>query len=65
MQSKLNDLAERSSVAGLTINVSKTKPLVANTDNPSNFSVTEQAVENVEIFLYFLKPIRRPELRSS
>jgi hypothetical protein len=52
MQSKLNDLAERSSAAGLTINVSKTKSLDVNTSSSSNFTVAGQAVEKVESFQY-------------
>ncbi|VDO15268.1 unnamed protein product [Brugia timori] len=52
MQSKLDDLAERSSAAGLNINVSKTKSLDINTGNPSNFTVAGQEVEKVESFQY-------------
>ncbi|XP_062708125.1 uncharacterized protein LOC134288178 [Aedes albopictus] len=47
-QSKLNDLAERFSVVGLTINASNTKSLDVNTDNPCNLTVAGQAVEKVE-----------------
>lgn len=52
MQSKLDDLANRSSAAGLTINVNKTKSLDVNTVNPSRFKVAGQSVENVECFKY-------------
>lgn len=44
-QSKLIDLAERSSVEGLTINVSKTKPLDVNTNNPSNLILSGNVVD--------------------
>ncbi|XP_062702683.1 uncharacterized protein LOC134285601 [Aedes albopictus] len=52
MQSKLDDLANRSSAAGLTINVNKTKSLDVNTVNPSSFTVAGQSEENVESFQY-------------
>ncbi|XP_058816391.1 uncharacterized protein LOC131679674 [Topomyia yanbarensis] len=52
MQSKLDDLADRSSAAGLKINVNKTKSLDINMVNPSSFTVAGQAVENVECFQY-------------
>lgn len=52
MQSKLDDLAERSSAAGLNINVNKTKSLDVNTAGPSSFTVAGQTVENVENFQY-------------
>ncbi|XP_058828180.1 uncharacterized protein LOC131688052 [Topomyia yanbarensis] len=52
MQSKRDDLADRSSAAGLKINVNKTKSLDINTLNPSNFTVAGQAMENVESFQY-------------
>ncbi|XP_062541539.1 uncharacterized protein LOC134209558 [Armigeres subalbatus] len=52
MQSKLNNLAERSSTAGLTINVNRTESLDVNTNNPSNLTVAGQAVEKIENFKY-------------
>ncbi|XP_058827997.1 uncharacterized protein LOC131687920 [Topomyia yanbarensis] len=52
MQSKLDDLADRSSAAGLQINVNKTKSLDINTVNPSSFTVAGQAVENVESYQF-------------
>ncbi|XP_062538066.1 uncharacterized protein LOC134206380 [Armigeres subalbatus] len=52
MQSKLNDLAERSSTEGLTININKTKSLDVNTNKPSNFTVAGQAVKKVENIQY-------------
>ncbi|XP_058828532.1 uncharacterized protein LOC131688345 [Topomyia yanbarensis] len=52
MQSKIDDLADHSSAAGLKINVNKTKSLDINTVNPSSFTVAGQAVENVESFQY-------------
>ncbi|XP_058456754.1 uncharacterized protein LOC131434127 [Malaya genurostris] len=52
MQSKLNDLVERSSAAGLNINVSKTKSLDVNAANPSNFTVAGQVMDKVESYQY-------------
>ncbi|XP_055527177.1 uncharacterized protein LOC129719794 [Wyeomyia smithii] len=52
MQSKLNDLTECSSAAGLIINVNKTKSLDVNTANPPNLMVAGQKVEKVEGFQY-------------
>lgn len=52
MQSKLDDLVNRSSAADLTINVYKTKSLDVNTVNPSSLTVARRAVENVDSFQY-------------
>ena len=52
MQSKLDDLTNCSKVAGLVVNVAKTKSMVVNTDNPSSFTVAGQQVEQVETFQY-------------
>ncbi|XP_062713508.1 uncharacterized protein LOC134290390 [Aedes albopictus] len=52
MQSKLDDLADRSSASGLTINANKTKSLDVTTVNPSSFTVAGQALENVASFQY-------------
>ncbi|XP_058840184.1 uncharacterized protein LOC131695706 [Topomyia yanbarensis] len=52
MQSKLDDLADRSLTAGPKINVNKTKSLDINTVNPSSFTVAGQAVESIESFQY-------------
>jgi hypothetical protein len=52
MQSKLDDFAESSKAAGLKVNVAKTKSMEINTNNPSNFTVAGQQVEEVQTFQY-------------
>ncbi|ETN61698.1 hypothetical protein AND_006627 [Anopheles darlingi] len=52
MQSKLNDLVNYSTAAGLTINISKTKAMDVNTDKPSSFLISGQRVKKVVSFQY-------------
>ena len=52
MQSKVDDLCDSSKAAGLIVNVAKTKSMVVNTNNPSNFTVAGEQVEEVECFQY-------------
>jgi len=47
MQSKLDDLAESSSAAGLTVNVGKTKSMEMNVANRPNFAVPGQLKQKV------------------